>query len=86
MSEAGYRRFVGDQAVEFERRLKEAGVRIEMSVDASECWLVTVTKLPGVSFAVRDPILAKALWLAAYRAGLTEGLDPPEGGIPSEFA
>lgn len=71
-----YREVVGDQAIELERRMQAAGVRIELTAGVGG-WCVKLTLGSGKYYEAQAPILARALWLAALTAGLTEGLNPP---------
>lgn len=79
----GYRQVVGDQAVELERRMREADAKIELApCGAGWSAKLTVTGGRGRSmhrraFVAEAPMLATALWLAACLAGLTDGLNPP---------
>jgi hypothetical protein len=78
MTDEGYRKVVGEQAVEFERRLCEAKVDIKLSVSGDGQWVVDL-RVPTKArvYMIKDPMLATALWRAANAAGLTVGLDPP---------
>lgn len=91
MDEIRYRQLVGDQAVTFEQRLHDAGAKIVLSA-AESGWLAELTcgaharvdangditlLTPRITVEAQAPMLSTALWLAARKAGLTEGLDPP---------
>lgn len=77
MDEIRYRQLVGDQAVTFEQRLHDAGARIVLSAVMSG-WRAELSLLtPRLEVEAQAPMLSTALWLAARKAGLTEGLDPP---------
>ena len=82
MDEARYRQLVGEQAVTFEQRLHDAGARIVLSA-AKSGWLAELSLLtPRFEVEAQAPMLSTALWLAARKAGLVEGLDPPNSVDP----
>ena len=82
MNAVSYKEIVGQQAVDLEQRMLEAGVSLYMHADHGLWNVSLVSRRADVglrTYLAQAQSLSQALWAAANAAGLTEGLVPPTG-------